>query len=256
MSEDVKTEAPSSIDELKTAMALKGTVKRLELYGAFVDIGLKQDGLLHISQLGKPNVRNVEDVVKPGDQVTVYVLKVDSAAGRVALSLVEPPAVNVEDIKEGDIIKGKVVRIEPYGVFVDIGAERAGMVHVSELADGYVKSPSDLVKIGQEVDVRVIKVSRKKKQMQIDLSMKQPQERIEIVAPEEDEEESPTAMAMALRKAMRSDRDNASNDDAYQDEYQEMLRMSRGRNNKKDKRRNRNQQDDIIQRTLRNHSSN
>ena len=86
MSEDVQTNAPNSIDDLKVGMELTGTVKHLELYGAFVDIGIGQDALLHISQLGK-NVKNVEDVVKVGDQITVYVLKVDKKAGRVALSI-------------------------------------------------------------------------------------------------------------------------------------------------------------------------
>lgn len=83
MSEETTQNAQvSTIDDLKPGMALKGTVKRLELYGAFVDVGVNQDALLHISQLGKPNVRNVEDVVKAGDEVTVYVLKVDKAADR------------------------------------------------------------------------------------------------------------------------------------------------------------------------------
>src|SRR5689334_2996725 len=192
MSEETTTNAPKSLNDLAPKMELKGTVKRLELFGAFVDIGVGQDALLHISQLGKPNVRNVEDVVKVGDEVTVYVLKVDPAAGRVALSLVKPPDFTWDDLKEGSIVSGKIVRVENFGAFVDIGAERPGMIHVSELSDGYVGSPGEVVKVGQEVQVRVIKVNSKKKQ--IDLSMKTPEEVVSMPQDEEDTEELPTAM--------------------------------------------------------------
>ena len=80
------TAKPTSIDQLEVGMELQGTVKRIELFGAFVDIGIGHDGLLHISQLGQANVRNVEDVVKTGEKITVYVLKVERDTGRIALS--------------------------------------------------------------------------------------------------------------------------------------------------------------------------
>lgn len=228
--------AQIAIDQLKTGTELTGTVKRVELYGAFVDIGLGTDALLHISQLGKSNVRNVEDVVKVGEQVTVYVLKVDQEAGKVALSLVKPPAVNWDTLAEGDLLDGEVVRVENFGAFVDIGAERPGMVHVSELADGYVKSPSDKVKVGDKVKVRVLKVNKKKRQ--IDLSMKSPEERVESIQMyDEPEEELPTAMALALRKAMGQNEDD------------DRAGSRRGKQAKRHK-----QQDDILARTLRQNS--
>lgn len=239
MNDDVTIHAPSSIADLKPAVALKGKVKRVELYGAFVDLGVGQDGLLHISQLGKPNVRNVEDVVKVGEEITVYVVKVDKAAGRITLSLVKPPAVNWDEIKEGDSLVGTIVRIENFGVFVDIGAERPGMVHVSELAEGFVKNPSDVVSVGQEVNVRVIKVNRKKRQ--IDLSMKQPKETYDVSALDEEEEDLPTAMALAFRRAMQQD----------STETHEDRKVSRNSKTAKHIR----EQEDIIARTLRHHSS-
>lgn len=195
-------DAPTSIQDLTPAMEVRGTVKRIELYGAFVDIGVGTDALLHISQLGKQNVRNVEDVVKPGEQITAYVLKVEPETKRIALSLVKPPAVNWDTIKEGDTLEGTVDRLENFGAFIDIGAERPGMVHVSEMAEGFVKSPSDVVKVGDKVEVRVLKVNRKKRQ--IDLSMKPFQEPMEHIQ-DEDEEELPSAMAIALRRAMSAD---------------------------------------------------
>ncbi|RMG86753.1 MAG: 30S ribosomal protein S1 [Chloroflexi bacterium] len=215
--------------EIKVGAEIKGTVKNIELYGAFVDIGGGRDALLHISQLGKRNVRNVEDVVKVGEEITAYVIKVDDE-GRIALSLVKPPQLTWDKVQVGETYKGTVTRIEKFGVFVDIGAERPGMVHVSELADTYVKSPSDVVSVGDEVEVRVIKVNRRKRQ--IDLSMKSPAEE----APEafEDEaEEIPTAMALAFRRAM----EEQAKDDSAERQRKKSREM-------------RNEQDDIIARTL------
>jgi ribosomal protein S1 len=180
-------------------MELRGTVKRLELIGAFIDIGIEANALLHISQINQPNVRNVEDVLKIGDEITVYVLKVDPQGGRVALSMTKPPAVTWDELKPGDSVTGTIVRIESFGVFVDIGAERPGMVHVSELTNGFVKSPSDVVKMGDSVQARVLKINRKKRQ--IDLTMKEPEPTVEAIL-DEDEEEVPTAMELALRRAM------------------------------------------------------
>jgi small subunit ribosomal protein S1 len=204
MSEDTTT-APTKINELKPGMAINGTVKRLELYGAFVDIGIGQDGLLHISQLGQSKIRNLEDVVKVGESIEVYILKIDEEAGRVALTTVKPAELPWEAIQQGQTYAGKVIRLEKFGVFVDIGAERPGMIHVSELADGFVKDPSDIVNEGQEVSVRVLKVNRK--QRKIDLSMR---EQVEVeVIPAEEEEALPTAMQIAFDRARNSD-DSAS----------------------------------------------
>lgn len=239
MSEDVNANPPKSLGELTAKMELRGTVKRIELYGAFVDIGVGQDALLHISQLGQPNVRNVEDVVKVGDDVAVYVLKVDPAAGRVALSLVKPPDVTWDDLREGVVVTGTVVRIESFGAFVDIGAERPAMIHVSELSDGYVSSAGDIVKVGQVVQARIIKVDRKGHK--IDLSMKSAAEPVVEIFDDEAEESSvPTAMELALRQAM---------------EGKEEGRERRQKRERDIKEKRRHEQDEIIARTLRDHSS-
>lgn len=238
------TQKPSSIAELASGMELKGKIKRIELFGAFVDIGVGQDGLLHISQLGRPNVRNVEDVVKAGEEVTVYVLRVDQEAGRIALSLEQPPAMPWDNITEGSVVTGKVVRLEKFGVFVDIGAERPGMIHVSELASGYVNSPSDVVKVGDEVQARIIKVNRKKHR--IDMSLKALEEPIVIEAdPDEPEVEQPTAMEMALRRAM----------EANGETYTPAPKTGRSKRDRRGNRREnqRDQMEDIYERTLRNH---
>ncbi|HEX2908864.1 MAG TPA: S1 RNA-binding domain-containing protein [Phototrophicaceae bacterium] len=240
MSEQVGTNVPKSLGDLVPRQEIKGTVKRLELYGAFVDIGIGQDALLHISQLGKPNVRNVEDVVKAGDEITAYVLKVDKEAGRVALSLVRPPSLSWDDIQEGMTLQGKVTRLETYGAFLDVGAERDAMVHVSELSSGYVNSPSDVVKVGDVVEGRVIKINRKKRQ--IDMSLKAPEQAaIRSIQAEVAEEEGdlPTAMELALRQAMGDNKGG---------------RRDRDKDRKRDKRKYEMEQEEILSRTLRSHS--
>ncbi|MAS33312.1 MAG: hypothetical protein CL610_04860 [Anaerolineaceae bacterium] len=239
MSADIAT--PGSIEELAPRMELRGKVTRLELTGAFVDIGIGEDAFLHISQLNKPDIRNVSDVLDVDSEINVFVLKVDKEAGRVALSMSKPPAVTWDELSEGDAVNGKVVRIENFGVFVDIGAERPGMVHVSELSNNYVKSPSDVVSVGQDVEARVLKVNKRKRQ--IDLTMKTSEPVVSASDYEDDEDvgEMPTAMELALRRAM------AAQSDADEDVSD---KLASGKNARK-ARRSSDTQDDIISRTLR-----
>jgi ribosomal protein S1 len=116
--------------------------------------------------------------------------------------MVKPPALPWSSIDVGATYRGTVIRIEKFGAFVDIGAERPGMVHVSEMADGYVGSPDDVVRVGDVIDVRVIKVNRKRRQ--IDLSMKDDSP-IEVEL-DDDTEAVPTAMELALRRAQMGSR--------------------------------------------------
>ncbi len=199
----MSTDAPTGavkLADLRPKMKLIGTIKRIELFGAFVDVGAGRDGLLHISQLRKERTNKVEDVVKVGQEVTVWVRKVDTTAGRIDLSLLEPLMLDWDEIKNGMTIKGKVTKLEKFGAFVDIGAERAAFLHAREMMSGYVENPGDVVKPGQEIEAKVISVDRKKRR--IDLSLKA----LEDFTPEETgPEEAPlTAMELALRQAMKS----------------------------------------------------
>lgn len=231
----------SSIDQLKRKMKLRGTIERLELYGAFVDIGLETNALVHISRLGQGRVNRVSDVVNVGDEVEVWVDKVDTEQGQIMVSMVEPLAVEWNDLKEGQVYTGEVTRLESFGAFVNIGAEREGLVHISELSHDYVKHPSEVVQVGDQIDVQVIGFSKRKRR--IDLSIKallDKPEQQETASPEDyadlddGNDEMPTAMEIAMRRAMsKLDRDE------------------NGKAGKKGKQRKQKEsQEDILRRTL------
>ncbi len=237
----------NGLAHLERKAKLQGKVSRLELYGAFIDVGMETDALIHISQLGTEHVNRVTDVLKVGDEVTVWVEKVDPKRNQLMVTMIEPLAVEWNDLKTGNAYTGAVTRLENYGAFIDIGAEREGLVHISELSHDYVKHPTDVVQVGDEVQVQVLGFSKKKRR--IDLSMKALMDRPENEQPvfeaapeepesffdEEDMEEAPTAMEIALRRAMGSDFKAAD--------------QKEGKGKRKRKR-TRQQQDDILNRTL------
>lgn len=241
---------PTSIDEVEAKMKLAGTVARLELYGAFIDIGIGTNALIHISKLGKEHVNRVSDVLQVGDAVTVWVDKVNTEQGQIMVTMVEPLGVEWSDLKKGQTYSGTVTRLENYGAFVDIGAEREGLVHISEISHEYVKHPSELLSVGSEVQVQVLDFSRRKRR--IDLSIKNLQEKPESVKAssmassatfeaddfEEELEDVPTAMEVALRRAMG-------------DEPIDAIEGQSKRGRKKNRRRRRRRdQDDLLDRTL------
>jgi small subunit ribosomal protein S1 len=191
-----------TLKDLKPKMQLKGIVRKVELFGAFIDVGAENDGLVHISMLKQGHVNRAEDVIEPGQEVDVWVHKVEPDSGRLELTMVKPVMLPWKSVKPGMKIKGKIVRLESFGAFVDIGAERPGLVHVSELSDEYVRDPSEIVSVNDEVDVTVLDLDVKKRQIR--LSMKQPEmSMIEDVNDDTEEEPVATAMEIALRRALQ-----------------------------------------------------
>jgi predicted RNA-binding protein with RPS1 domain len=158
--------------ELKPKTQLTGKVVKTTLAGAIVDVGQAVPGIVHISQLQTEPVKRVEDVVQVGQEVNVWVRK--AKADRIELTMIEPLGLEWRELKPETVIKGKVVRLETYGAFIEIGAERPGLVHISEMAHGYVKTPQEVVKEGDEVDVMVLEIDRKKKQIRLSMKATQP----------------------------------------------------------------------------------
>jgi len=199
--------APLSIADLEPGMQVTGRVKSVTDFGAFVDLGVGPQGLVHISQLARRRVSKVTDVVQVGDEVQVWIKKVDKKRGRISLTMIRPVTLRLKDVQPDMIVQGVVTRIEPYGVFVDIGAEREGLIHISELVDGFVNSPEEVVSIGDRIEARVLQVDRKSRK--VHLSTKEffkiaPPPPPEPVAQEEAEEERPpTIMELAFQASLR-----------------------------------------------------
>ena len=270
---------PTSFADLKPKMQLGGTVKRLELYGAFIDLGQGLTGLIHVSKLGGEQVNRVSDVLKEGDEVMVWVEKVDPERQQIMLTMVPPLAVDWTELQTARPYAGKVTRLENFGAFVNIGAEREGLVHISELSHDYVKHPSEVVKVGDEVEVKVLGFNRRKRR--IDLSMKallekptveqsassassrfegqgqgrrggqggggnqrrREREQVEVYEPFDDEtEEVPTAMEIAMRRALGNDAITA-----VKSEQRGGRGGKKGKQQREDQRR---VQEDLLQRTL------
>jgi ribosomal protein S1 len=166
---DTTNAAPESA--LQPKAHLTGKVIKTTIAGAIVDIGQKIPGVIHISQIKKDPVNRVEDVLQVGQTVDVWVRRTHD--DRVELTMVEPLSLEWRELKPDMIVKGKVSRLETYGAFVEIGAERPGLVHVSEISHDYVKNPSEVLKEGDEVEAKILDIDRRKKQIRLSIKATQ-----------------------------------------------------------------------------------
>jgi small subunit ribosomal protein S1 len=158
---------------------IEGKVRNLANYGAFVEIEPGIDGLLHISDMSwTKKVTHPNEVLKKGDTVKCVVLEVDQAKQRVSLGvkqLTEDPWIHAipEHYKPGMVVRGQVTKITNFGVFVELESDLEGLLHISELADHKVENPQDVVKAGEEVDVKILRVDTQDRK--IGLSLKRAQ---------------------------------------------------------------------------------
>jgi small subunit ribosomal protein S1 len=198
--EEASTNERLDLIDLQPKMKFEGRVTKIELFGAFVDIGAEREGLIHVSQISEQRVNRVADVLSEGDNVTVWVQRVDPGQGRISLTMVEPPERSIADLKPDQVLSGKVTKLAPYGAFVDIGVERDGLVHISEMSEGHIARPDDVAQVGDEVEVRVIGVNRRRHR--IELSMIGIDTQGSEVADGDEAVPAMTAMEVAWRDAM------------------------------------------------------
>ena len=163
-----------------------GKVSRLTDFGAFVDLG-GVDGLIHISEMSWGRITNPKEILKEGQTVEVLILDVDKEKGKISLSLkdkeMNPWNLAVEKYAVGSIVEGKVVRMVPFGAFVELEPGVDGLVHISQIANKHVVKPEDELKVGQVISVKVLEVNAEQKK--ISLSKRQAEAPAEEVVAEE-----------------------------------------------------------------------
>jgi small subunit ribosomal protein S1 len=159
---------------LARGAVMSGKVVSLRDFGAFVDLGGGVEGLVHLSELSHERVAHPKDVVSVGQEVQVQVLKVDYDAHkgeRIALSLkaLQKSAWDraLEELKEGQKLKGKVVSIKDFGAFVELSPGVQGLVHQTELGTKRRVAPGEVVKEGEEVEVEILALDREKKRISL-----------------------------------------------------------------------------------------
>jgi small subunit ribosomal protein S1 len=163
------------LQELKVGGVCPGTVKAITDFGAFVDLG-GIDGLLHITDMSWSKIAHPSEVVALGDKIEVMILNIDKESGKVSLGLKQRLPDPWQDIEAkysvGAKIKGKVVNIVPYGVFVELEKGIEGLIHVSEISwTKRVSNPGEMFAIGDMLETQVLSVDKEARR--ISLSLKQ-----------------------------------------------------------------------------------
>ncbi|ATD56453.1 30S ribosomal protein S1 [Clostridium chauvoei] len=155
-------------NSLKAGEKRNGVVKKILKVGAIVDIG-GITGLIHINDLAWGRVKRVEDVVNVNDKVEVVIGQIDATKERVSLILKDvssdPWVVNTSNLKVGDVLAGKVVKLLSFGAFVELYPGVEGLVHLSEITEEHIAKQSDVLTIGQEVKVKVLDYNKENKKI-------------------------------------------------------------------------------------------
>ncbi|MGP3399803.1 30S ribosomal protein S1 [Lactobacillus crispatus] len=161
----VEEEREEAFDKVASQLVVgdvvEGKVSRLTNFGAFIDVG-GVDGLVHISEISNKHVDKPSDVLKVGQDVKVKVIGIDNDRHRISLSIKQTEPSPFEqataDLNEGDIFEGEVKSLTNFGAFVEVADGIQGLVHVSEISNKHVDKPSDVLKVGQSVKVKVLNI--------------------------------------------------------------------------------------------------
>lgn len=173
LEQEEKERREAALAAVQEGQVVRGTVKTLMDFGAFVDIG-GIDGLLHVTDMSWTRVNKPSDILKPGDQVEVKVLKVNPENRKISLGIKQlqpdPWTVAAQNFKVGDRVRGTVARLTDFGAFVNLAPGVDGLVHVSEMSwSKKIRKPADLVSVGDAVEVVVLGVNPGEKRISLGL---------------------------------------------------------------------------------------
>jgi small subunit ribosomal protein S1 len=176
MEEDILAKKEEALADISVGKILKGFVKNILDYGAFIDLGVYGDGLLHITDISWKRINHPSEAISLGDEKEFLIIKFDEKTKRISLGLKQlednPWNSASEKYAVGSVHKGNVVNVADYGAFVELEVGIEGLVHSSEMS--WIKkspNPSRLVRVGQEVDVQVLEIDAPKSRLS--LGMKQ-----------------------------------------------------------------------------------
>lgn len=170
---------------------VEGVVTGVVDFGAFIEFGDSLEGLVHISELAWQRIDNPRDFIKVGDAVKAEIISIDK--GRISLSVrrlqEDPWQEVVKKYEIGQIVSGKVLKTNPFGVFVELDQDIHGLAHISEISNKKISSPEDVVKIGQTYDFKILSIEPK--QHRLGLSLKAASEPESEITEEKPAEEAP-----------------------------------------------------------------
>lgn len=203
------------LESIQEGDVVEGKVERATSFGAFVSVN-GFDCLAHISDLSWSGVKNVTDVLELGKRYQFKVLKVDREAKKVSIGYKQlqpqPWDLAAEKYAEGDIVHGKVVRIVPFGAFVELEKGIDGLVHVSQISHTWLDNPTSILSIGEEVDAKILAFSPAEKKITLSIKALQPRPEAEPRPEREPKENN--------RKSKKGGRRNNYSQDE-EDEYRE-----------------------------------
>ena len=193
LSEERRKAREEAWAKLEEGMKLSGTVKSLTSYGAFVDIG-GIDGMIHISELSWTRIKHPSEVVNVGDQVEVYIKALDQENKKISLGFKKiednPWEILKRDYPVGTVVKAKIAGLTSFGAFATVIPGIEGLIHISEISWNRIKTPADVLKMGEEVNVLITDIDFDKKR--VSLSIKQlsekPDEVISVLQSDEEQE--------------------------------------------------------------------